>query len=125
MEEDDLDLLEENTGASFKHRLTRLRRAPGSPSARSSGKRKAVVESSDDDLDNDDLELPKVQDIHNIWDDERGGGRDDEDDAEEEEHSNQLRCLALHVLAGTLIAQQKHSEVIAVNIPVLVETQRI
>ena len=50
---------------------------------------------------------------------------DDEDDAEEEEHSNQLRCLALHVLAGTLIAQQKHSEVIAINIPVLVETQRI
>lgn len=88
LEEDDLDLLEENTGASFKHRLTRLRRAPGSPSARSSGKRKAVVESSDDDLDNDDLELPKVQDIHNIWDDERGGGRDDEDDADMDDLDN-------------------------------------
>lgn len=83
-----MDLLEENTGASFKHRLTRLRRAPGSPSARSSGKRKAVVESSDDDLDNDDLELPKVQDIHNIWDDERGGGRDDEDDADMDDLDN-------------------------------------
>ncbi|KAI0093685.1 transcription elongation factor Spt6 [Irpex rosettiformis] len=88
LEEDDLDLLEENTGTSFKHRLTRLRRAPGSPSARSSGKRKAVVESSEDDLDNDDLELPKVQDIHNIWDDERGGGRDDEDDADMDDLDN-------------------------------------
>ncbi|KAI0683701.1 transcription elongation factor SPT6 [Cytidiella melzeri] len=88
LEEDDLDLLEENTGASFKHRLTRLRRAPGSPSARSSGKRKAVVESSDDDLDNDDLEMPKVQDIQNIWDDDRGGGREDEEDADMDDLDN-------------------------------------
>ncbi|KAI0340086.1 transcription elongation factor Spt6 [Trametopsis cervina] len=88
LEEDDLDLLEENTGGSFKHRLTRLRRAPGSPAARASGKRKAVVESSDDDLDNDDLELPKIQDIQNIWDDDRGGGRDDEDDADMDDLDN-------------------------------------
>ena len=84
-----MDLLEENTGASFKHRLTRLRRAhdADSPPARSS-KRKAVVESSEDDLDNDDLELPKVQDIQNIWDDERGGARDDEDDADMDDLDN-------------------------------------
>lgn len=79
-----MELLEENTGASFKHRLTRLRRGHGadSPPAPSSSRRKAVVESSDDDIDNDDLELPKIQDIHNIWDDERAAGRDDEDDAD-------------------------------------------
>lgn len=37
-----------------------------------------MVESSDEDLDGDNF--PRVQDIHNIWDDERGGGRDDDDD---------------------------------------------
>jgi transcription elongation factor SPT6 len=41
-----------------------------------------VVESSDDDLD-DDLDLPQVQDIQRIWDDERAGGRDDEDDIDD------------------------------------------
>lgn len=89
LEEDDLDLLEENTGTSFKHRLTRLRRAHDSesPPAPSSSRRKAVVE-SDEDLDNDDLELPKVQDIHNIWDDERGAGRDDEDDMDLDDMDN-------------------------------------
>ena len=88
LEEDDLELLEENTGASFsRNRLTRLRRARDSesPPAPSSSKRKAVVESSDDDLDNDDLELPAVQDIQNIWDDERNaGGRDDDDDMDDD-----------------------------------------
>ncbi|KAH9935008.1 transcription elongation factor Spt6 [Fomitopsis serialis] len=88
LEEDDLELLEENTGASFsRNRLTRLRRARDSesPPAPSSSKRKAVVESSDDDLDNDDLELPQVQDIQNIWDDERNAaGRDDDDDMDDD-----------------------------------------
>jgi transcription elongation factor SPT6 len=37
------------------------------------------VESSDDDLDQDDLDLPKVQDIQRIWDDDRMGGQDDDD----------------------------------------------
>ncbi|KDQ60952.1 hypothetical protein JAAARDRAFT_55682 [Jaapia argillacea MUCL 33604] len=78
LEDEDLELLEENTGASFKHHLTRLRRGrSASPTATSSSKRKVVVESSDDDLDNEDLELPKVQDIHRIWDD---GGREEEDE---------------------------------------------
>ena len=85
LEEDDLELLEENTGTSFaRNRLTRLRRARDSQSPPApSSKRKTVVESSDDDLDNDDLDLPRVQDIHNIWDDEKAAlGRDDEEDAD-------------------------------------------
>ncbi|KAI0780912.1 transcription elongation factor Spt6 [Trametes elegans] len=81
LDEDDLELLEENTGASFSRRLTRIRpgRETESPPAPSSSKARAVVESSDDDdLDNDDF--PRVQDIHNIWDDERAAaGRDDDD----------------------------------------------
>ncbi|KZT70155.1 transcription elongation factor Spt6 [Daedalea quercina L-15889] len=88
LEEDDLELLEENTGASFsRNRLTRLRRARDSesPTAPSSSKRKAVVESSDDDLDNDDLELPGPQDIQTIWDDERNAAsRDDDDDMDDD-----------------------------------------
>jgi transcription elongation factor SPT6 len=78
LEEDDLDLLEENTGASFKKsRLTRLKRRRDSPSPSSSSRRKNVVESSDDDFD--DEQLPKVQDIQSIWED---AGRDDDDDAD-------------------------------------------
>ncbi|KAH9854249.1 transcription elongation factor Spt6 [Lenzites betulinus] len=79
LDEDDLELLEENTGASFSRRLTRIR--PGrevESRAPSSSKARAVIESSDEDLDNDDF--PRVQDIHNIWDDERmAAGRDDDD----------------------------------------------
>lgn len=77
LEEDDLELLEENTGASFrKSRLTRLRRGreSESPPAVSSSKRRAIVESSDEDIEHD-VSRP-VPDIHNIWDD----GRDEEDD---------------------------------------------
>jgi transcription elongation factor SPT6 len=85
LEEDDLELLEENTGTSFRNRLTRLRRGreDGSPPVASSSRRKPVVESSEDDLDNDD-DLPQVQDIQRIWDDERaGGGREDEEDMDD------------------------------------------
>lgn len=76
LEEDDLELLEENTGASFKKsRLTRLRRGRESDSPPAvSSKRRAIVESSDEDLDNDTSR--QAQDIHNIWDD----GRDEEED---------------------------------------------
>ncbi|OAX41960.1 transcription elongation factor Spt6 [Rhizopogon vinicolor AM-OR11-026] len=84
LEEDDLELLEENTGTSFRNRLTRLRRGPegGSPPVPSSSKRKPVVESSEDDLDDEDM--PQVQDIQRIWDDERaGGGREDEEDMDD------------------------------------------
>ncbi|KAG2062808.1 hypothetical protein BDR04DRAFT_1164618 [Suillus decipiens] len=42
-------------------------------------KRQPAVESSEDDLDNEDL--PPVRDIKRTWDDEcAGGGRDDEED---------------------------------------------
>jgi transcription elongation factor SPT6 len=75
-----LELLAENTGGAFskKSRLTRLRRGrvSESPPAASS-RRRNVVESSDEDLDNDDT-LPQVQDIQKIWDDERG--RDEEEE---------------------------------------------
>lgn len=79
LEEDDLDLLAENTGGAFrKSRLTRLRRGRVSESPpTTSSRRKNVVESSDEDLDNDD-NLPQAQDIQKIWDDERG--RDDEEE---------------------------------------------
>jgi transcription elongation factor SPT6 len=84
LEDDDLELLEENTGASFtKSRLTRLRRGhtSESPPAASSSRRNAILESSDDDLDNDDI--PQVQDIQRIWDDERTGDREDEEDLDD------------------------------------------
>jgi transcription elongation factor SPT6 len=77
LEEDDLRLVEENTGRSFKknRRLSRFRdRNSGSPPTASTSKRH--VESSEDDLDNDE-ELRQAPDITNIWDDER---RDDDDE---------------------------------------------
>ncbi|KAG7092574.1 hypothetical protein E1B28_008922 [Marasmius oreades] len=79
LEEDDLELLEENTGTSFKKsRLTRLVRRGGSespPAASSSRGRRTVVESSDDDLE--DGGLRQDHDIQRIWED---GERDDDDD---------------------------------------------
>ncbi|KAF8892531.1 SH2 domain-containing protein [Infundibulicybe gibba] len=80
LDEDDFDLMAENTGTSIKrHRLTRLRRGrdSDSPPAASSSKRRTLVESSDDDLDNDGLS--NVNDIHRIWDDDRGRDDDDEE----------------------------------------------
>jgi transcription elongation factor SPT6 len=83
LEDDDLELLEENTGASFtKSRLTRLRRGHTSESPpEASSSRRNAIESSDDDLDNDDI--PQVQDIQRIWDDERTGDREDEEDLDD------------------------------------------
>lgn len=83
LEDDDLELLEENTGASFRNqKLSRLTRNRGSPPAKSS-KRKTILESSDDDLDNDDLDIPQVQDIQRIWDDDRTGDPQDEEDLDD------------------------------------------
>ena len=79
MEEDDLRLVEENIGTSFKknRRITRFRdRNSGSPPTASTSKRRVAVDTSEDDLDNDE-ELPQAPDITNIWDDER---RDDDDE---------------------------------------------
>lgn len=86
MDDEDLELLEENTGgriARSRH-LTRLRRGRDSDSGdqASSSKRKAAVESSDDDLDESNIiGARQIQDIQNIWDDERAGvSRDDDED---------------------------------------------
>ncbi|THH00428.1 hypothetical protein EW145_g7080 [Phellinidium pouzarii] len=87
LDEDDLELLEENTGgriARSRH-LTRLRRGRDSDSGGEEGvsaRRKSVVESSSDDgLDEDNIIGARdIQDIQNIWDDDRGVGRDDDED---------------------------------------------
>lgn len=77
--------MEENTGVK-RSRLKRIRRRGGSESpAEGTSRRNQVVESSEDDLDNDDLELPQVQDIQRIWDD---GGRDDEDEDMDDDMDN-------------------------------------
>ena len=77
MEEDDLRLLEENNGRSLNknRRLTR-HRDPNSESPPTASTSKRLVDSSEDDLDNDE-ELRQAPDITNIWDDER---RDDDDE---------------------------------------------
>lgn len=84
LDEDDLELLEENTGGRVRSRqLTRLRRGrdSGSPEP-SSSRRKAAVESSDEGIDEDNIiDSRKPQDIQNIWDDERAG-RDDDDEGD-------------------------------------------
>jgi transcription elongation factor SPT6 len=77
LDEDDLDLVEENTGRASSSRLTRLRRG-SSPSERRARR------VSDEEEDEDDLELPQVhQDIQRIWDD--GGGREDDDEADRDD----------------------------------------
>ncbi|KAI0054143.1 transcription elongation factor Spt6 [Auriscalpium vulgare] len=87
LEEEDLELLEENTGATFsrnKNRLTRLRRGSGTPPVASTSRRRPAVESSDEDLDADDADLPRPQDLLRIWDDDRGaGGREDDEDLDD------------------------------------------
>ena len=82
-----MELLEENTGTSFRNRLTRLRhgREDMSSPASSSSRRKQIIESSKDDLDLDnDEDLPQVQDIQCIWDDEQAGCvQEDEEDMDD------------------------------------------
>src|SRR5260221_2931540 len=75
LEDDDLELLEENTGGYFrkKSRLSKLRDLSRSPA---SSKRLTVVESSDDDLEMG--ERPRVVDISKIWDD-----RDEDEDIDD------------------------------------------
>jgi len=75
LEDDDLELMEENTGGVFKKqpRLSKLRDLSRSPT---SSKRLTVVESSDDDLEMG--ERPRVVDISKIWDD-----RDEDEDIDD------------------------------------------
>ncbi|TFK29990.1 transcription elongation factor SPT6 [Coprinopsis marcescibilis] len=82
LEEDDFELLEENTGASFKNRLTRLRRGRQSESPpATASKRRAVVESSDEDLDLGDAR-PRSSGVQNLWDDDRRGDDDEDSDVD-------------------------------------------
>jgi hypothetical protein len=88
LEEDDLDLLEENTGTRIarKNKLTRLRRGRESESPVESRAKKPYRSILDDQLseDEDDLGVePQVaDDVRGIWDDDRVGGRDLEDDVD-------------------------------------------
>ncbi|VDB95810.1 unnamed protein product, partial [Peniophora sp. CBMAI 1063] len=85
LEDDDLDLMEENTGEQFKRsKLKRLRhgRESDSPPAASSSKRRNAV-LSDDDLDAEDLELPSRGGINDIWAEDED--EDDFIDCDEEE----------------------------------------
>ncbi|KAI0256807.1 transcription elongation factor Spt6 [Lactifluus subvellereus] len=88
LEDDDLELLEENTGETFarKNKLTRLRRGrdSGSPPVASTSRRKSVVESSEDDLDIGRPATSRTNDISRIWDDDKGaGGREEEEDMDD------------------------------------------
>ncbi|KAF8654136.1 hypothetical protein AX16_003667 [Volvariella volvacea WC 439] len=99
LEEDDLELLAENTGMPIK-KNKRLRRlgSRGSESPVASSSKRRVIESSDEDLDHDDQ--GRDHDIQKIWDDDRGREDYDEDaedmedfieyeDAEEEAAMNE------------------------------------
>lgn len=83
LDEEDLELLEENTGGRIRSRqLTRLRRGRDSGSDEEAGtsKRKTVVESSDDDLDDTNIiGAREAKSLQEIWNDEHAG-RDDDDD---------------------------------------------
>jgi len=89
LEDDDLELLEENTGETFarsKNKLTRLRRGRDSrsPPVASTSRRKSVVESSEDDLDIRGPTTSRPNDISRIWDDEKGaGGREEDEDMDD------------------------------------------
>jgi transcription elongation factor SPT6 len=89
LEDDDLELLEENTGETFarsKNKLTRLRRGRDSrsPPVASTSRRKSVVESSEDDLDTRGPTASRTNDISRIWDDEKGvGGREEDEDMDD------------------------------------------
>ena len=112
LEEDDLDLLEENTGGAFKRksRLTRLRyRDSESPSAVSSSKRRTVVESSEDDLDDEDGSR-EPPDIGKIWDDVRGPD-DDEDMSDFIQYSSEEEGgVAMNEEAREARRQEKRQE---------------
>ncbi|KAI6037308.1 hypothetical protein BKA83DRAFT_4513608 [Pisolithus microcarpus] len=77
---DDEEITHRRRKPSVEHLPTKLPRGASSPSLL---RRKQVVESSEDVLD-DDVDLPQVQDIQRIWDDERAGrGQEDEEDMDD------------------------------------------
>ena len=89
LEDDDLELLEENTGETFarsKNKLTRLRRGRDSrsPPVPSTSRRKSVVDFSEDDLAVGAPVTSRTNDISRIWDDDKGvGGREEEEDMDD------------------------------------------
>ena len=113
MEEDDLRLVEENIGTSLKknRRLTRFRdRNSGSPPTASTSKRRIAVDSSEDDLENDE-ELRQAPDITNIWDDERRGDDDDEDMSDFIDYSDEEEGgVAMNEEAREARRQEKRQE---------------
>ena len=113
LEEDDFELLEENTGGAFKRksRLTRLRhRDEGSPPAASSSKRRARIDSSDDDLDNEEG-LREVPDIRKIWDDDQRGDDDDEDMDDFIDYSDEEEGVAMNEEAREARREEKRQEI--------------
>ena len=88
MEEDDLDLMEENAGSLLEGGLSRLHRRsrPVRTSEQDADMLKDEVESSDDDLGNNDPDLSHNHDIRRIWDDDRPGGRGEEEDMDDMEN---------------------------------------
>lgn len=82
LEDDDLELLEENTGTSFK-KNRRIRRGGDRESPEASSYRRPRVAPSDSE--DNDLDLPKVQDIQRIFDNESGDDTDSFIETDEEE----------------------------------------
>ncbi|RPD66156.1 transcription elongation factor SPT6 [Lentinus tigrinus ALCF2SS1-7] len=109
LDEDDLELLEENTGGTFGRRLTKGRPREESPPAASSSRHRNVVESSDEDMDDDTY--PRVQDIHNIWDDERAAaGRDDDDDVDMDDMDNFIEYEDEEEDGGAMDEQEREAK---------------
>ncbi|KAF8576398.1 transcription elongation factor Spt6 [Ramaria rubella] len=88
LEEDDLDLLEENTGTRItrKNKLTRLRRGRESESpveSRDKQTFKSILDDHfSDEEDDQGADVPTTDDVRGIWDDDRVAGRDLDDDVD-------------------------------------------
>ncbi len=109
LDEDDLELLQENTGGTFGRRLTKGRPRDESPPVASSSRHRNVIDSSDEDLDDDNY--PRVQDIQNIWDDERAAaGRDDDDDVDMDDMDNFIEYEDEEEDGGAMDEQEREAK---------------
>lgn len=67
-----------------------------------------MVESSDEDIDDDNF--PRVQDIHNIWDDDRAAaGRDDDDDVDMDDMDNFIEYEDEEEVGGAMDEQEREA----------------